>query len=94
MSENIKLTINNRTNLDLIFSYDDVDYPVKRHDVHVTHVEAGDHISVRDPNRTKVTRNKFTVEPDYFVSVLDRNITINCELIGWQLRLSLGTNVV
>lgn len=93
MSEKISLTIKNRTKLDLIFRYNEVEYPIKAGGLQSDSVEPGHRISVRDPNNTKVTRNKITVEPDFFVSVLDRNITIDCELVGWQLSLRLGTNI-
>jgi hypothetical protein len=92
--EEIRLTMKNRTKLDLIFRYNEIEYPIKAKGIHSATVEPGHHISVRDPNHTRVTRNKITVEPDYFVSVLERDITIDCELVGWQLQLRLGINVI
>lgn len=90
----IRLTIRNRTKLHLIFRYNDVDYPIKASGIELHVVEAGHRISVRDPNHTKVTRQKITVEPTFFVSILDQDITIECELVGWQLDLRLGVSAV
>lgn len=93
LAASIRLTMKNRTNLDLIFRYNDVEYEIKSKNLQSTVVEPGHYISVRDPNHTRVTRKKIIVEPDYFVSVLDRDITIDCELVGWQLQLRLGFNI-
>lgn len=92
--QKIRLTMKNRTTLDLIFRYNEVEYPIKAKGIEMAIVEPGYNISVRDPNYTKVTRQKITVEPDFFVSVLERDITIDCELVGWQLQLRLGINVI
>lgn len=93
MSE-IKLVMRNRTNLDLIFSYNDVKYDVPAKRTERATVEAGDRITVRDPNNTRVTRQKREVEPDLFVSILDRDIVIDCDLVGWQLQLHLGVDII
>ena len=90
----IKLVMNNRTQLDLIFRYNDCEYNIAARRSERATVEAGHRLSVRDPNHTRVTRQKIEVEPDFFVSILDRDIAIDCDLVGWQLQLHLGADII
>ena len=91
---NIRLVMNNRTNLDLIFVYNNVKYEVAAKRSERATVEAGHKVSVYDPKHTKVTRKKITVEFDYFIYDLLQDTVIDCKLVGWQLSLHLGTDVV
>lgn len=90
----IKLVMNNRTKIDLIFVYNNVKYEVAAKRSHRTTVETGHKVLVYDPNHTRVTRSKITVESDYFIYDLQEDTVIDCELVGWQLSLRLGLDVV
>jgi hypothetical protein len=93
MMPDIKLVINNRTNLDLIFVYNEIKHVVSAGRSERLMVKTGHRISVHDPNHTKVTKRKISVEPDFFIYDLSDNTTIDCNLIGWQLSLSLGVDL-
>jgi hypothetical protein len=90
----IKLVMDNRTSLDLLFVYNGVKYNVPAKRSERTTVEAGHKVSVHDPNHTKVTRDKREVEYDYYIYDLIEDTVIVCELTGWQLKLRLGRDVV
>ncbi len=90
----IKLVMDNRTPLDLSFDYNGIKYDVRTKRSERVTVEAGHRISVYDPNHTRITRNKREVEHDYYIYDLIEDTVIVCELIGWQLSLRLGVDVV
>jgi hypothetical protein len=89
----IKLVMRNRTHLDLIFRYNDAPYNVPANRTERATVEAGHRINVSDPHHTRVTRQKIEVESDLLVSVLDRDVVIDCDLVGWKLQLHLGVDL-
>ena len=86
----IKLVLNNRTPLDLIFSYNGIDYEISAKRSLTVTVEAGHQVSVHDPNHTRLTKRKVPTESDIFIYNLDKNTAIDCELVGWELKLRLG----
>lgn len=90
----IKLTINNRTKLDLLFRYDESNYDVPAQRTLRITVEAGHMISVSDPNHSKATRSKRYVEPNFFNHSLEKDTVVDCRLTGWQLELNMGVDII
>lgn len=90
----ITLTLHNRTNLDLLFTYNKEQYDVPSRRMKVIRVEAGHMITVYPPKDAKATRNKRFVEYEYFPQDLQENAIIECRLVGWQLDLSVRPDII
>jgi len=88
----IKLELQNRTNLDLTFFYDESRFEIPARGSRVYTVEEGHQVSVFAPRNAKAKGHY--VESDLFVSTLERDIALKCELIAWQLQLRMSVPLV
>lgn len=90
----ITLTLHNRTNLDLLFTYNNSEYDVSAKGVKVIKVEAGHIISVYPPKNATATRDKRFVEFEYHVHELQKNSIVECKLVGWNLSLNFRPDII
>ncbi len=90
----ISLTLNNRTQLDLMFTYNEMKYEVAVGRQKTIRVEPGHRITVYPPDGARATRNKRFVEYEYHIYELQENSLVDCTLVGWQLDLRVRPDII
>lgn len=87
--DTVRLELQNRTKLNLMFKYGDLVVEIDAQRSEVIRVPKGKQVEVSTRNGERV--KKMYVEPDFFIHELDSDTTLRCDLIGWELQLKVST---
>jgi hypothetical protein len=90
----ILLTLHNRTKWDVVFLYNKAEYPVIAGKREVIKVAPGHYVYAIPPRDARVARQNIPVEHDQTAFKLEKNSIIECNLIKWQLDLTIKPSLL